>query len=97
MAIADGAASQASAVRAREHCNYRVFRDAMTDSTPELMAPHRRQVPFELATHAEGGVGFSCWMEELRALQVVVLRVEVKAERYGAAHQLNWKNTGRIQ
>ena len=31
---------------------------------------------------------------ERRALQVVVLRCEVKASQYGAAHQKNWKKTG---
>ena len=32
--------------------------------------------------------------DEKRALQIVVLRCEVKQERYGAAHQVNWKKTG---
>ena len=32
--------------------------------------------------------------EEQRALQIVSLVTSVKAERYGAAHQLNWKKVG---
>ena len=32
--------------------------------------------------------------DEQQALQIVVLRTSVRAERYGAAHQLNWKKTG---
>ena len=32
--------------------------------------------------------------EEQRALQVVCLRTEVKQEKYGAAHQFNWKKVG---
>ena len=32
--------------------------------------------------------------EERRALVVVVLRTNTKAERYGASHQLNWKKVG---
>jgi hypothetical protein len=32
--------------------------------------------------------------EETRALQIVVLRTEVKPQRFGAAHQVNWKKVG---
>ena len=32
--------------------------------------------------------------EEQRALQVVCLRTQVKQEKYGAAHQVNWKKVG---
>ena len=32
--------------------------------------------------------------EERRALIIVVLRTEVRQERYGAAHQYNWKKVG---
>ena len=32
--------------------------------------------------------------EEQQALQIVVLRTSVRAERYGHAHQLNWKKVG---
>ena len=30
-------------------------------------------------------------LEERRALQIVVLRTEVRKEEYGAAHHFNWK------
>ena len=33
-------------------------------------------------------------LEEARALQIVILRTQVKAERYGAAHHVNWKKVG---
>ena len=32
--------------------------------------------------------------DERRSLQIVVLRTDVKAERYGASHQLNWTKVG---
>ena len=32
--------------------------------------------------------------EEYRALQIIFLRPKVKAERYGAAHHINWKKVG---
>ena len=32
--------------------------------------------------------------EELRALQIVVLRTDVRKEQFGAVHQFNWKKVG---
>ena len=32
--------------------------------------------------------------DEQRALQIVILRTSVEAEKYGAAHHLSWKKTG---
>ena len=32
--------------------------------------------------------------EEKRALQIVVLKTDVRQERYGATHQFNWKKVG---
>ena len=33
-------------------------------------------------------------VDECRALSIVVLRTSVQQERYGAAHQFNWKKVG---
>ena len=46
---------------------------------------------------ALGGSGesmFDLTEEEWRALQIVVLRTDVRKEHYGAAHQFNWKKVG---
>ena len=32
--------------------------------------------------------------DECSALQIVVLRTDVRKEQYGAAHQFNWKKVG---
>ena len=44
--------------------------------------------------HCSGESMLQLTEEESRALQIVVLRCEVQAERYGASHQMNWKKTG---
>ena len=43
---------------------------------------------------ASGEFIFDLSEAEWQALRIVVLRTDVKEERYGAAHHLNWKKTG---
>ena len=45
---------------------------------------------------ASGEFIYELSQEEQNALRIVVLRTEVKEEKYGAAHQLNWKKTGLL-
>ena len=44
--------------------------------------------------HSTGPSMHEMTVEECRALSIVVLRTSVQQERYGAAHQFNWKKVG---
>ena len=55
--------------------------------------PRYRDGEFVLA-HGPGESMLQLTEEEQRALQVVCLRTEVQQEKYGAAHQFNWKKVG---
>lgn len=58
-----------------------------------IFFPRYRQGSFvNFGVHGDSILELS--IEEARALQIVVLRTKVKAEKYGAAHQLNWKKVG---
>ena len=44
--------------------------------------------------HSTGPCMHEMTVDECRALSIVVLRTSVQQERYGAAHQFNWKKVG---
>ena len=44
--------------------------------------------------HSSGLSMHEMTLDECRALSIVVLRTSVQQERYGAAHQFNWKKVG---